>query len=301
MNDLVRDSRSQRINRGFFDKAHPAELIGKRLLGWSIRQSYNLGVFGISNEAILGIREEIYFAIINRLASNKSLDNHTSRFQYQICCYEDIKLASVDRDRTYLKIEIETVRGTLLTILLRIHKHGEHLYIVVDSYSLGKIKPWLALIHTFILLNLFTPPFIGTMGGLIALVTGDPNGWLIVMGLAIPILIFVVYFWIFWIDIVKALFQGENIVGALRQKFNKPVTDNSFDVDDVLIFLKIIWPLTTDVVERSFKNHGIESQGITDYLQEIARNSKNQGIQINTGGGGIFGSIFGGSNNSIEI
>lgn len=305
---LANQSNRLSINRGFFDKVHPAELLGARLGEWSIKLIYNTkeNDSSLDNAKILIIRQSIYQEIISSLQGERLEDPHAKKFEYRLINYVDSKYNKQDRERIYLRIDKETIRDTLITVMCRIYKHGDFLYIAVDSYALGPLKMGSAIFQAFALIFIFIPLGISGLGSLLTglgLLFSGVGVLASLTALATGIgLLFVckLYIDFFWLSVIKALFQKEGFGPALRQGFNRPVTGNSFDVDDGLMFLKILWPLMTESIKSGFSKNEIELKSLEDYLKEIAENSVNQGITVNTGGGGIIGAIFGGNNNSIE-
>lgn len=305
---LATQTKSLSINRGFFDKAHPSELLGSRLGEWSIKLIYNAKEDNgtLSDSDVDQIRQTIYREIIDSLQEGKIDDPHAKSFEYRLLNYIDSKYSSRDRERIYLRIDRETIRDTLITVMCRVYKNGDFLYIGVDSFALGPLKLWSAILQAIILFFVILPLGVTGLGSLLTGIGIMLSGvgvlaslTTLATGLAF---LFICNFYInlFWINVIKALFQKESFMSALRQGFNRPVTDNSFDVDDGLMFLKMLWPLVTSSITNGFRKNGIEFRSINDYLKEISENSVNQGITVNTGGGGIFGAIFGGNNNSVE-
>lgn len=296
------------INRGFFDKTHPAELLGASLDEWEFKLNYDLDeIQTLDEEKIASLRESIYQEIITCLEAGKVDNSHINRFTYQIINYVDSKYGHLDRERMYLRIDRETVRSTLVTVMARVYKHGKYIYIGVDSYAIGPLRLWSAIFHGFLLIFFFLPigltALTSILGGFGAFLSRLASPAAAIGGLASGIVlgfIFFLYIRLFWIKFIKAIFQREDFLSALRQSFNRPIAYNSFDVDDVLMFLKILFPLVTESIRKSFQEYGIDLKDDKDYLKEIAERSVSGEITINTGGGGIFGSIFGGSNNSVK-
>lgn len=296
------------INRGFFDKAHPSELLGKSLNQWRIRLNYDLKseVEGLESSTIQQVRADIYTEIIQRLQAGQLDDPHASKFTYRLIEYSDVKHRNQDRERIYLRIERETLRGTLTTVLFRVYKHGDYLYISADSYAIGALKFWSAAFHSLLLIIFFFAlglPAVASFFAMLASLSDPYTASLGLMGFFSGLglgFLYWLYISTFWINVIKALFQSEGFLPSLRQGFYQDVTSNSFDVDDVLMFLKVLWPLIIGAIQAALAKNGIHLKTERDYLQEIAENSANQGITVNTGGGGIFGAIFGGSNNKVE-
>lgn len=120
------------------------------------------------------------------------------------------------------------------------------------------------------------------------------------MSLIIFLYIPLIYAYWIWGDVVKGMRQGDNFLRALRQRFPKRISDNSFDIDDTLIFLKQLLPLITSATKQAFEKNDLQIKELEDYLDEISKNIQQQSFSINTGGGSIIGAIFGGRDNKIS-
>jgi hypothetical protein len=158
----------------------------------------------------------------------------------KLVCYKDKKYHQ-DRERLYILIRRITVRQTEIVALCRFHKNEDSLYIAVESYALGGLKLSNLVFHNLLLLFLFQT----------ALGIGASSGFIIVLFL--PLLY---AYWI-WGAVIKGLRQGETFFRALRQRFPRKISDNSFDIDDTLIFLKNLLPLITKVTKETFLKNDV--------------------------------------------
>jgi hypothetical protein len=120
------------------------------------------------------------------------------------------------------------------------------------------------------------------------------------LGTILALIIPALYAYWIWGDVIKGIRQGDSFLRALRQRFPKRISNNSFDVDDSLIFLKVILPLIINSTKKAFVKNNLQIKELEDYLDEISKNIQQQSFSINTGGGSIFGAIFGGQNNKIS-
>lgn len=284
-------AQEQLINRfpRFLDKEHPEELLGQWLSAFTI--SLNQQLPDDSLDKIEAINRDLYNCSIQTVnAWIKTQTDINEKTILKFIDYEDQKYKS-DRDRKYILVRRVTVRKTEVVALCRFHKSKDSLYLAVDCYILGNLQ-WVKLIfHNVVLLFLFISSLtlIGLFNGFLGFLS-----WIIF--LFIPLLY---TNWI-WGGVIKGIRQGDDFFRALRQRFPKRISDNSFDIDDTLIFLKKLFPLITNATKQAFKKNDLQIKELDDYLDEISKNTKNQGLSINMGGGSIFGSIFGGQNNKIS-
>jgi len=119
-------------------------------------------------------------------------------------------------------------------------------------------------------------------------------GYFVISGI-----IAVIYLYKVWIDVIRSLVQKEPLTEALRQKFNNNVSNNSFDEDDTLMYLKSIFPLIIDSVRAALDTNDLLKEDIVDKLDKFLETGQ-QVINVDTGGGNILGSILGGKSNKIN-
>jgi hypothetical protein len=182
----------------------------------------------------------------------------------------------------------DTIRKTKITTLLRFFVNGDNLYLAADSYVLGKLKKRKLIFHSILLIIIVTTAI-------------NPLVWFVPVSLLfIPIFLVLWYLYSTWIKFIQALSQRESFITALRINFPKNISDNAFDLDDIFMFLKIIYPLMISSLEEVLRKHGLLDEDLTTVLKDIRKNISQTTINVNTGGGGIIGAIFGGNNNSIK-
>ncbi|MBW4635288.1 MAG: FHA domain-containing protein [Iphinoe sp. HA4291-MV1] len=269
------------INRGFFDREHPEELRGYFLRGFSI--SNNQDVDWENQSKLTQVRHDLYEEIYKTLVDFKKHDSYLEeKLYFRIVKYIDYKYQISDRERLYIEIVLDTIRNTKISTLCRFFINGNNLYIAADSYALGRLKKRNLIFQTIILLIL-----IPSLPGLFAF-------------FIVPGIIALWYLYSVWIKFIRTLFQGESFMYALRINFQNKISNNSFDLDDTSIFLKSLFPLIIESLKKILKKHNMLSKQLEEYLEEISKNIGGQTINIDTGGGGIFGSIFGSANSKVN-
>jgi hypothetical protein len=86
-------------------------------------------------------------------------------------------------------------------------------------------------------------------------------------------------------------------LSSLRHSFGKGLDNNSFDIDDSLIFLKSLMPFVIETVKEVFSNNGILIQSFEDILIGIQSNIASQSINLTAIDSTFVGVNIGGSNN----
>lgn len=251
--------RIQYINRFLLDKKHPEENLG---IWFPYLSASTMFPTLIENESIIDdLIESLYNNLYLKLENTLKKDELNVKLEAIL--FKDQQV-SFDKKRLYFIIKNRTVRKTEITTLCRFYKSGNRIYIALDSYGLGQIKwfPFLRNIFIFIVTFLLTMPFLGIPA--------------IFLGL------------LMWKNIIKGLKQGETFERAIRQTYPKRIDHNSFDDDDVTMYLKSLLPLILDCVEETFGEYGID---IREVVQQIVQN-----IQINnnvTGNNNTVGNLSG--------
>ncbi len=281
MTEIQKVTKDQSINRGFFDRKHPGDLRGDLFRGFRI--SYNKTISLDFIDKMINIRQDLYKKIYENLHKVQNKDSILEKnLRFRIICYIDDKYKDTDRERLYIELIFDTIRSTKITTLCRFFVHGNNLYIGSDSYALGKVSIIKLLFQVYILLNLI------------------PLLPILFSFFIIPGILALWYLYSTWINFFRALFQGENFWYALRINFPKNISDSSFDIDDSLIFLKSVLPIILVSMKEALRKNDIIEKELEDYLDEMIENFGRQTININTGGGGIFGAIIGGLNNVVN-
>jgi E3 ubiquitin-protein ligase DOA10 len=90
-----------------------------------------------------------------------------------------------------------------------------------------------------------------------------------------------------WWRLIEKIIEGCHVKTALRLEFNKSLDLGSFNLDDVLIFIKSNLYTMVTLVEDVFKEAGLPVDSLDAYRRSI------NNININTAGGAI--SMTGGS------
>lgn len=278
--NLQKSQTERLINRGFFDREHPAESIGFLVRGFSI--SLNEAVGLEEREKLKATRNDLYNEIYKKLTKLENIDNYLARnTKFKTIKYIDTKYGERDKERLYLVIQLKTIRNTRITTLCRFFVHGNNLYLAVDSYALGTLKVSQLIWQSIIALILI------------------PSLPMLFAFFVIPGILALVYLYKVWIDVIRSLVQKEPLLEALRQKFNNNVSNNSFDEDDTLMYLKSIFPLIINSVSVALEKNGLLKEGIAEKLDKFLETGQ-QVINIDTGGGNVLGSIFGGKSNQIN-
>lgn len=274
----IAESIQQRLfNRGILDKEDPTEGIGSLILPFSFYHVYD----DISNEEISRVCDELYTNVAAKLREG-SLGND---IKYQIVNFQDAKQRSGEKPRKYIVITRETNRKTRITIHARFLPYGKKLYVGVDSYVLGSLDIWqvvwrllvtllpLACIVPSIGMNMLSIPFAGIMGNsytndFASAISGSLSS---ILGSVCCCLLpwMIVTIPIFWIKVYRNYQQENDISLAVRQSYNRIISGQSFNTDDVLMTLKSVLPLILYSIRDVFEENDIPVRTLDAFVETI--------------------------------
>lgn len=303
-NDFKYPIKKREINRNIFDKEDPEQLQGTWIRPFSLSFSYSPK--DKNQSKLESVKEDLYKSIYNSFKnSKKDKDNIylRDRLFINVINYIDSKYYN-DRDRIYIELKNYTIRHTKITTLMRFFVNGDNLYLAADSYALGRLSKRTLIFQSIVLLILIIFIFFPMILGIIGIASNDPIsqffGTSAVSLFSLPSFVTVLYLYLTWIKFIRALSQGESLIDALRVNFPKNIKGNAFDLDDIQMFLKSISPLIISSLEASLEKHGLLDEDMITVLKDIKNNISQTTINVNTGGGGIIGSMIGGLNNAIN-
>lgn len=284
--ELEKLTEKRYINRNLFDKEDPSELRGTWLKNFSFSFNRSLGVKAQSK--LVTLRKDLYEGVCKKLEEFQKQDAYLNAYlSFKVIRYIDYKYQD-DRERLYIEIIRNTIRGAKITTLLRFFVNGDNLYLAADSYALGELKKRKMIFHSILLLFFI----------LLAL---NPFVWVFIVSLLfIPAFLSLWYLYSAWIELIRALSQGEPFLHALRLNFPKNIKGNAFDLDDISMFLKSIYPLIIFSLEETLGKNDLLDEDLRTILENIRDNIGQSSININTDGGNIIGGIIGGISNVIN-
>ncbi|MFE1747970.1 hypothetical protein [Coleofasciculus sp. H7-2] len=181
-----------------------------------------------------------------------------------------IKYVEMNDERIYIVVTRETPRNTHATIFMRFHGYGDHLYVGIDAYVLGRIK-WSAVLWRLficlaglILLLLATAisrSFVSSYGVSYSR-TPDMSGWWLAFG---------IFFVGCWWEVIKRAIQNPKtpLSVAFRQVFQGSLNLGSFNIDDVMMFLKSTLSVGVIAVRDIFKDEGLPVEILDAFVQNI--------------------------------
>lgn len=318
------------INKNFLDEENPEELRGFWLKSFSF--SFNKKLALKDKSDLENVTDILYKGVNEKLQEYKTIDPYFHEgLNFRIINYKDEQYKN-DRDRLYLQMEWETIRKTQITTMLRFFLNGDNLYIANDFYALGRINKislgfhlmilayiLLFLIIPFLFFIIFLVPWL-ILSGIQDLANGGlflsillpillPN-LLYMLFLMILLTIAIWYLYFRWIKFIKALFNGKStfkesiskrsIIHALQVNFPQDIQSNTFDLDDTYMFIKSIYPLVISSLEETLGKDNMLGENERKFFEFFKENIKTQTITVNTGGGGIIGSVIGGGNNTMN-
>jgi hypothetical protein len=263
----------KRFRRNFFDRQDPFEAAGVVMRRFTFSGNYELP----PGESPQTVADEIRSEIHADVAANPAAA------QFDVVDFNDARFRH-EPGRRFLVLHTTTIRRTPVTINVYFQSYGSRLYYSVRSYAVPRLS--LLKLASGLLLSLgflpYTLPF---------LLVGSLLGPLFFV---IPLLFSAVLFAAIFRTFTRSIVAGDRFSIALRKQFPGPLDRGTFDDDDIIGFLKINLSMTLGVISRVLEQHGVSTEELRTIIQNLHTTN------INTGGGGIFGAIFGGSGNSVS-
>lgn len=282
------------FNRGFLDIHDPTDFAGIGQPGFSIAHTYM-----VDKQQLPLICDELYAHVLDKLQAEA-----VGKVTLRTTDYLDGRHQNREQPRKYIVVEHNTNRGTRSSIFIRFLPFGDNLYVAVDSYVLGSIN-WLSvLVRALITL---VPVFIifaylsitAAMYSLTAQFNqyGQRQSSGLGAGFFCCFVPLVFFLLLLWIDVFRAFKQHGNVTLALRQNFSHAPNDQSFNVDDVLMFFKSALPLVIFSVRDVFETYDLPLHTLDDFVANV-----NNVVNISSGGGplAVVRSIIGGKNSSVS-
>ncbi|MBH8572423.1 hypothetical protein I8752_05115 [Nostocaceae cyanobacterium CENA369] len=245
----------------------PANSAGLYIASSSLYQTYR-----VDRNRVKQICERLYQHLIEKV-SNQNLGDARFRivtYREDSTGFSQVSAKEYDnQERTYILITRDTLRSTRATILVRFLTYGENLYVGVGTYVLGKLN--LCAFIRKIILTLIIPWFA------IAPLSFFPG---------INQLLFLLYLCLIafsWAGLVQRIIEVGDIKTALRLEFNKALDLGSFNLDDVVMFLKSTLHTTVTSIRDVLKQEGLPVETLDAFVQNI-NNNINQNFTGPVGG-----------------
>lgn len=252
----------------------PTDLIGQPVDAFSLNFAQRLPDQAMRRAADL--RAEIYGGVRHRVPGLVR-----GPLQALTVDYIDNHVPS-EGARNYVRIRLETARGTRVTTLFRCFVSGGYLYVAADSYILGTVRVGAVILRALL-----------TVAALVmVLATLIPFGLL-----TIPL--FGLFFWNSWGAVVRGASAGRAGDG-LRARYPKPTRDSSFDLDDVLMYLKTTLPSFIAVIREAGPRYGLDLRSLEDVLSDLTKRFSVAAPTIVNNSGTINGPILGGLLNTMQ-
>ncbi len=267
--------------------ADPTDGAGTELPAFRLYQTYQVG-----KDKANRISQKLYERVFQQVNAG-SLASAKPRFVKYVDNFSN-NIKAYGEERKYIVITLDTFRNTRATIFMRFLSYGDYLYLGVDAYVLGKVK-WRLVIRKFLISAIL---FI--LLGLIKSITynqyirdhdnlPDFTGvfwWFYI--------IFILFFW--W-ELIKRISQNLKIqinqgslMFALRQAFQGSLNLGSFNVDDVMAFLKSTLHTGVMAVRDVLKEEGLPVETLDAFIQNINVNNNFDG-SVGTVVGNVQGNM----------
>jgi hypothetical protein len=304
------------FRRNLMDRQDPFETSGVGQRDFTVNGSYKLPPDTSAQQLADEIRAEIHASLVRGCVAGADVE---------IVDFEDAKLKG-EPPRRYVVTRTRTARKTPVNVNAYFQPYGEHLFYSVRSYTVPKLDIS-RLLHTlWILLLALSPiliPYIGklaasaaqdrasgSVGGAMGAPSGDAAGFSMegasdystggdgsegAGGVSMTPIIVLLALAVVFRKFLRNLVSGDSVSIALRKQFPGELGVGSFDDDDVIAFFKTNLDLTLAAISDVLEAHGIDTKALRTIIQNL------QTINVNTGGGEIVGSVFGGTSNTATV
>jgi hypothetical protein len=280
------------FNQGFLDIRDPADFQGVRQPDFSFAHAY-----GVEKDRLPAIIDDLYTHVYEKLKAGA-----VGKITYRQTDYLDSRRRGQESPRRYIVVEQETNRGTKMSIFVRFLPLGDNLYVAVDSYILGKVNVFAIVLQAIItaipLMIIFAYlSFLTYVSAISSQFTARSTSSSPGLGFFVCCLVpTIVVLSALWVNVLRAFRQHGDLGLALRQNFSHAPNDQSFNIDDILMFFKSVLPLVIFSVQDVFKKHGLSVKTLDEFATNV-----NNVVNISSGGGllSVIGSAIGGSNNTV--
>ncbi len=254
------------IGTELFQIADPTDGAGRELPQFSLYK-----VYSVERSEIEVICQKLYKQVSEKINAGSLGDSKALLINY-------VDMRVRDK-RTYIVVTRETRRNTKATIFMRFHGYGDHLYIGIDAYVLGKIK-WssvlwrlLLCLAGFIVLPLATAisTFLTASS-----YSSNPSG---TSNVSVWWIAFVIFLVTCWSEVIKNVIHNPKkpLSLAFRQAFPGSVNLGSFNVDDMMMFLKSTLSIGVLAVRDVLQEEGFPVETLDAFVQNINFNNVFQG------------------------
>jgi hypothetical protein len=144
-----------------------------------------------------------------------------------------------EESRRHIRVRIRTVRDVQVTRLFRCCAAGSYLYLAAGSYRSNRLR--------------ISAPVLRLLSALALFLTTVP-----------------------WTSSTRGAMSGP-ISDALFWVFPTPAEESSFDIDDVLIYLKTLRPSVHTSVIESYAHHGTDMRTLKETLIDLGKTISSAG------------------------
>lgn len=277
MNQAANQAKKPRLKR----VNDPTDFAGLYLPGYSLYQTY-----AISSPKAENLCERLYDFVSGKVQT-RSLGDAKA----QLIIYQD-EIHRKDQ-RKYIVVTRDTVRDTRATVFIRFLEYGDNLYLGIDTYVLGGLNSFLFNLTFFITIVL---P-LGTFPIAYDYFKNESGIEAAQSFLFSFLFLFSIVFLASWWNFINYFLKCGSINLALRQAFPGGLNSGSFNLDDIIMFVKSTLHISTRAIRIIFKEEGLPVESLDAFVQNI-----NNINNISTSGGGmyLYNSAIG-ANNSVNV
>jgi hypothetical protein len=262
--------------------ADPTDNSGTELPQFGLYQ-----VYPVERNKVESIIERLYRQVFNKVSSGGLGDSKAAIVRYSSGYGKGLD------ERTYIIISRETRRNTQAKIFMRFHHYGDHLYVGIDSYVLGQVNwtPvfWRLLISA-IVFGILILPLIAMLPALAMGMSSNSTGLEIIFFI---LLLFSAFSAICWSPVISRFLKNpeKSMSFAFRQAFPGTLNIGSFNIDDVMMFLKSTLSVGAFAVRDVLKDEGLPIETLDGFIQNITVSNVFQG-SVGAVAGNVQGNLI---------
>lgn len=250
----------------------PANSAGLYIPSFSLYHTYR-----VDRNKVKQICDKLYQHLVEQVSKQNLGDakSHIVTYREDATGFSQASVKEFDnRERTYILITRNTLRSTRATILIRFLTYGDNLYVGVDAYILGDLN--LCAFMRKIILTIIIPFFvIGPLSLILLFIPGIGQ---------LLLFLYLCFMALSWGGLIQRIVQVGDFKTALRLEFNKVLDLGSFNLDDVVMFMKSTLYTTVTSIRDTLKQEGLSVETLDAFAQQINVSNVNQTFNASVGG-----------------
>ncbi|MGI0493221.1 hypothetical protein ACN4EG_15670 [Alkalinema pantanalense CENA528] len=264
-------SKTISIGTNLFQLSDPTDDAGTELPNFSLYQ-----IYPVKRSKVEAISHKLYSRVFEKINGGSLEDAKVSLTKYEYVALENHAVCK--DERVYIVVTREARHDSArATVFMRFHSYGDHLYVGINAYMLGRVK-WSAILwRLLICLSVLTLlPLILHFFTIFSSFSGNSSSsefhsftdllwWVIFPCLLVSC----------WWGVIKRMVQDPKkpVSIAFRQAFQGSLHVGSFGADDIMMFLKSTLNIGVMAVRDVFKEEGLPIETLDVFVQSINVNN----------------------------